>query len=249
MAKTKNIIKRKTRKKRKLIKINKMKGGSEVSEIRAESYSPAVYSGAERTVFTPIGLENQSGYESNVSVRSNVTVKEPTESRVFLQNQIKLGQEREEGFGVKIQSLPPSVIDMDINDLKLPIYPVVGKGPIRKINFYKDGVNIGYITFTYIPHIFELHNLYINENERSKGYGKIILKFLIQYAFDQLDANEIELDDQTGEPIFNPSQRQNKMYKKSKFVQKKTTNHKKIMTLKKYRYKKFKSTIFRYLRS
>jgi GNAT superfamily N-acetyltransferase len=243
MAKTKNRIEtRKTRKTRKIKKIrnNKFKGGAEYSGSRD---TPTLNLGAETSVLS--GIENQSGYESNASVRSNATVLESTEARVFDENKSK----REEGFGAKVQGLPPSIIDMDIKDLKLPIYPVPGNGPIRKINFYKDGINVGYVTFTYNSRIFELHTLYINENQRGSGYGKRILKFLIQYAFEQLDANEIELDDQTGEPIFNPSQRQNKMYTKSKFVQKKTNNHKKIMTLKKYRYKKFKSTIFRYLRS
>ena len=248
MAKTKISKTRKTRKLRKLNKSNKMKGGMNRTESTYETREMSPYLGAEERhpythSYLQEGLENQYGYESNASNASNKTVPESTEARVFDE------QSNIRNNNVSVQSLPHSVIDMDIKDLKLPIYTLPGNGPIRKINFYKDGIHVGYAAFTYMNPIFEIHTLYINENQRSAGYGKRILKFLIQYAFEQLDANEMQLNDQTNSRIFNPSQHRNKMYTKSKFVQMKSKNYNKWMSLKKYRYKKFKSTIFRYLRS
>lgn len=240
MTKTKISKTRKTRKLNKLTKTNEFKGGMESSR---ERETPLYLGAEERNVSA---LENQSGYASNESNKSNASNKTEiynTEIGVFDK------EYNVRNKNVSLKSASYSVIDMDLKDLKLPIYPVEGNGPIRKINFYKDDINIGYAAFTYMNPIFEIHTLYINESQRSAGYGKRILKFLIQYAFEQLDVNEMQLNDQTNSRIFNPSQHRNKMYTKSKFVQMKSKNYNKWMSLKKYRYKKFKPTIFRYLRS
>jgi len=254
MAKTKNR-KRKTRKLNKLTKltkltkINEFKGGAESSR---ERETPLYLGAEERNVSAG---ENQSGYASN---RSNATYESNTSNKSNASNKTEIYNTEIGVFNkeynvrnknISLKSPSYSVIDMDIKDLKLPIYPVEGNGPIRKINFYKDDINIGYAAFTYMNPIFEIHTLYINENQRSSGYGKRILKFLIQYAFEQLDVNEMQLNDQTNSRIFNPSQHRNKMYTKSKFVQMKSKNYNKWMSLKKYRYKKFKRTIFSYLNS
>lgn len=230
MAKTKISKIRKTRK-------NKFKGGSPATELRPSSvdqYQSASIDANTITSATTTRGPQSNGYE---------TEEEVTEARVFDQEYNLRNK------NVSVKSPSHSVIDMDIKDLKLPIYPVEGNGPIRKINFYKDDINVGYAAFTYMNPIFEIHTLYINEKQRSAGYGKRILKFLIQYAFEQLHSDEIQLNDQTNSMSFNPSQHRNKMYSKSKFVQMKSKNYNKWMSLKKYRYKKFKPTIFRYLRS
>jgi ribosomal protein S18 acetylase RimI-like enzyme len=237
--KTNKNRKNKTKKIRKIRIMNTFKGGMNRAEYSESRDTPTLNLGAEETSLLS-GTENQSGYESNASVRSNATVLETTPARVF--------DEQNRNKNVS-HTLSDSVINMDIKDLKLPIYTVPGNGPIRKINFYKDGVNVGYAAFRYNSRVFELNTLYINENYRGSGYGKRILKLLIQYAFEQLQADEIQLNNQTNSLVYNPSKHRNKMYTKSKFVQMKSKNYNKWMSLKRYRYKKFKSTIFRYLRS
>lgn len=234
------MVKTKISKTRKTRKLNKFKGGSPPADLTPSSvHQPAtIKANTITSATTTRGMSPQINENNEYE-----TEEEVTEARVFDE------QSNVRNKNVSFKTASYSVIDMDITDLKIPIYLVEGNGPIRKIKFYKDSIYIGYAAFTYMHPIFEIQTIYINENQRSSSYGKRILKFLIQYAFEQLKANDIQLNDQTNSRIFNPNQHPNRMYTKSKFVQMKSKNYNKWMSLKMYRYKKFKKTIFRYLRS
>jgi RimJ/RimL family protein N-acetyltransferase len=149
----------------------------------------------------------------------------------------------------KLGTINYSTVNLEIQQLTLPIHQRPGTGPIRKINFYKGERCIGYATFIFENRTFEIVTIFLNDCERSFGYGKRILYFLMRYAFEQLNASEIELEDATDSPLFNPCRHPNNMYKKAKFLPILSNVYLKRMRLRQERYRRLNRLISRYLNS
>ena len=130
-----------------------------------------------------------------------------------------------------------------VNDL-----PVFNRG---KIIFNYNTNNIGYVTFAHIKtekyNRFEIETIFVKDQERGKGYGKKMLKTMIMYAFEKLESNQIILQDQTSDKLFNPSGKINNMYRKSKFKPLYSGYRKNIKRLTFNNYTKSRNQIFMYL--
>lgn len=124
----------------------------------------------------------------------------------------------------------------------------------RRHNFYIEGRHIGFADCCFKNGKFFINTIYINVNERGKSYGKTILKYLIESAFDNLHATVISLTDETAGVQYNPNgrPRPNAMYSKAYFVYTHPRDHPYFgndMILTQGRYNGNKSKINEYLDS
>jgi len=65
---------------------------------------------------------------------------------------------------------------------------------------------------------FNIIQIYVEPNYRSKGIGKFILKHLLKYAFDNVNIKVIKLENLTHSLQYNPNDIPNKMYEKAGFL-------------------------------
>jgi hypothetical protein len=122
---------------------------------------------------------------------------------------------------------------------------------IRRVDFFVENRKIGFTTFNIIDSTFVINTINVEESVRGNGYGKGILKYLIQHAFDELGLERIKLTDKTKSLQYNPSQRENNMYSKAGFVHTHPGHpyQKDDMVLMSHKYFTEKEDIFAYLDS
>ena len=212
MAKTKIRIKtrktrklRKTRKTRKLRKTRKttlFKGGSNYTSPKKKLKNNSYPNGAEEI--------NRNSINSQATVvnaaNSQATVNAANSTNAA--NRLATIVNNEGPVNYPIVRTP-----IGIRGISIEYNPF-----IERVDFFVENTKIGFATFKITDSTFVINTINVEESERGKGYGKGILKYLIQHAFDELHSEKIKLTDETKSLQFNPSQRENNMYSKAGFI-------------------------------
>ena len=223
---SRTIKNKKRRKKNKTNKnMKKIKGGAEMSR-RHSVYNSMNYNSV-KVPETKKAKLNARAEEPRVNNETHPLLR--SKSQIFQGSRGVLSQSQvdivayDKPYSVEVELIrSKSSVKIETEQDKMRILARKGITMIydenaRRHNFYIGDKHIGFADCCFISGTFSINTIYINESERNKRYGKTILKYLIESAFDNLHATVISLIDKTRGEQYNPTGIANQMYSKMKF--------------------------------